>query len=300
MEHDVYVYGMTVLSTIHRLKGGFPAADGYQEIVDTVSIPGGEGANCAIVLRSLGLEGIALDGCLLGEQTAAPLRSALQARGIDAERMRFLSGFEGWRDIVFCDGAHRTVFGWFVQNLFGGKRLWTEPDEEAIRGARFVALDPFFGEESVRVAELCAQHGTPYATVDCRADRPIAQRARAVVCSREFLDREYPGRDAHELIAEYRQTCDGLVVFTFGAKTVLFWPPGEATFSSLAPFPVEVVDTLGAGDTFRAGIVYGLLKEMPDAAAVRFAMACSAVVCTRFPSVHEPPTLEEVSDLLSR
>ena len=42
---DVYVYGMTVLSTIHQLKDDYPEADTYQEIEQTFLMPGGEAAN---------------------------------------------------------------------------------------------------------------------------------------------------------------------------------------------------------------------------------------------------------------
>jgi sugar/nucleoside kinase (ribokinase family) len=66
-----------------------------------------------------------------------------------------------------------------------------------------------------------------------------------------------------------------------------------------APFHVKVVDTLAAGDTFRAGIVYGVLKEMRDDETVRFAAACAAVACTRFPSVRQPPEMEEIVKLMN-
>ena len=81
-DFDVYIYGMTVLSTIHLLKGKFPAADGYQEIVQTYVMPGGEAANGAVVLKNLGVS-VRLDGCLMGELTAKPLTEYFKARGID-------------------------------------------------------------------------------------------------------------------------------------------------------------------------------------------------------------------------
>ena len=49
---DVYVYGMTVLPTIHKLKGDYPKADTYQEIEQTFIMPGGEAANSAAVART--------------------------------------------------------------------------------------------------------------------------------------------------------------------------------------------------------------------------------------------------------
>ncbi len=122
---DVYIYGMTVLSTIHRLKGSFPAADSYQEIEQTFVIPGGEGANAAVVLRALGVDHVVLDGCYLGDLTTTALLDYLGARGVDCSKLKQYPNFPGWRDIVFCDGGSRTVFGWFQKVLSGDERLWS-------------------------------------------------------------------------------------------------------------------------------------------------------------------------------
>lgn len=295
--NDVYVYGMTVLSTIHRLKGNFPAPDGYQEIQQTFIMPGGEAANCAIVLRNFGIS-VELDACYLGEATAAPLKLYLSERGIDCSQMKREPDFAGWRDIVFCDGHSRTVFGWFNENLFGSRKLWTAPSEDSIKAARCVALDPFFGKESRQAAELCVKHNKDYVTIDCHAADFIAQQARAIVCSREFLDREYPGADRLQLLRQYRTACRGLIIFTFGAEEILYQSAGQAEVTTFKPYTIKVIDTLGAGDTFRAGVVYGVLQRMSDRDMVQFAAACAAVSCTRFPSVYEPPTLEEVTQLI--
>lgn len=296
-QNDVYIYGMTVLSTIHLLKGKFPEPDAYQEIQETFVMPGGEAANCAIVLSNLGVS-VTLDGCYLGEQTEKPLLQYLGDWNIDCSKMTREAGFDGWRDIVFCDGEHRTVFGWFVANLFGERRLWTIPSETSIQECKCVALDPFFGEQSELVAELCQKYHKDYVTIDCHWDSPIAQHARAIICSREFIEREYPQSDHEQLLDTYRQACEGLVIFTFGSKQVLYSSTSLGHQLTFTPFSVNVVDTLAAGDTFRAGVVYGILKGMPDDEIVRFASACAAIVCTRFPSIRQPPTIEEINELV--
>jgi len=296
-QSDVYVYGMTVLSTIHLLKGEFPLPDAYQEIQETFVMPGGEAANCAIVLSNLGVS-VSLDGCYLGEQTEKPLLQYLGDWNIDCSKMPREAGFDGWRDIVFCDGEHRTVFGWFVANLFGERRPWTIPSETSIQESKCVALDPFFGEQSARVAELCVKHRRDYVTIDCHWDSPIARHAKAIICSREFLEREYPQSDYGQLLDKYREMCEGLVIFTFGGKEVLYSSPKLGHRLRFTPFNVKVVDTLAAGDTFRAGVVYGVLKGMPDDELVRFASACAAIVCTRFPSVRQPPGMGEIVELI--
>jgi sugar/nucleoside kinase (ribokinase family) len=293
---DVYIYGMTVLSTIHRVRGSFPAADGYGEIVETAIIPGGEGANGAIVLQNWGVR-TRLDGCLLGADTAAPLTHYLTARGVDCSLLTTRNDFPGWRDVVFCDGTSRTVFGWFGQYFSSGEKLWAEPNEASIVAARCVALDPFFPGASEQVAALCTKHGKDYVTIDCEWASQLAQDARVLICSQEFIRNKYPQADPAWLFEQYRQMCGGLLIFTFGRDGLWYGSP-KVRRKTLAAYPVSVVDTLAAGDAFRAGVVYGLLKEMPDEELVRFASATAAVVCTRFPSVAEPPTLDEIRALM--
>jgi len=294
---DVYVYGMTVLSTIHQLRDRYPAADTYQEIQKTVVMPGGEGANAAVVLSNLGLSTV-LDCCYLGQETAVPLRSYLQEKQVDCSLLVEIEDFAGWKDIVLCDGVSRTVFGWFNACFSSERQLWAAPDETAVQNARCVALDPFFGAESVETAALCRKHGTPYVTIDCPWDSPVAQSARALVVSREFLTQKYPGEDPERLLAQYRKCCNGLVIFTFGSEKILYGEPGMERPLSFQPYAVDVVDTLAAGDTFRAGVVYGLVQKMSATDTVHFAAATAAVSCTRFPSVYQPPSLSEILELM--
>jgi sugar/nucleoside kinase (ribokinase family) len=78
---------------------------------------------------------------------------------------------------------------------------------------------------------------------------------------------------------------------------MLYGDKGEE-IHRMKPLPVEVKSALGAGDTFKAGCVYGLLHGMPDKELVRFASACSAVAISRFPLPLHPPKLEEVRALI--
>jgi len=296
MGYDVYIYGMTVLSNIHLLKGAYPPADTYQEIVQSYIIPGGEGANAAVVLSNLGLK-TQLDGCYLGELTKEPLTSYLVERGVDVSLLPYDSSFPGWRDLVLCDGDSRTVFGWFNAYFSDGSNCWAEPDERAIRSARIAAIDPFFPGASQKAAGLCVKNQIPYVTIDSPYDSEMAQRAGALVVSKEFLGNTYPGADYRQLFDQYHQVCGGLLIFTFGSSE-LWFASDRSERQVLPSFKVNVVDTLAAGDSFRAGIVYGLLTNMGDLETTRFASALAAIVCTRFPSVYEPPTLDEIQKLI--
>jgi sugar/nucleoside kinase (ribokinase family) len=52
---------------------------------------------------------------------------------------------------------------------------------------------------------------------------------------------------------------------------------------------VNAKSTLGAGDTFRVGVVYGVLNDWDDQKITKFAAATEASVCTRFPMALNPP-----------
>jgi sugar/nucleoside kinase (ribokinase family) len=54
---------------------------------------------------------------------------------------------------------------------------------------------------------------------------------------------------------------------------------------------------LGAGDTFRGGVIHGVACELDDDGIVRFAAATATSVCRRFPMAYDPPDLDEITAL---
>ena len=67
---------------------------------------------------------------------------------------------------------------------------------------------------------------------------------------------------------------------------------GEEFAAVRAP-PVEVVDTTGAGDTFGAGLIAGLLDGRPLAGALRLAVACGTLSTRAAGGTGSQPTLDE-------
>jgi sulfofructose kinase len=64
---------------------------------------------------------------------------------------------------------------------------------------------------------------------------------------------------------------------TLGENGVLAWDGKQLIHS--AAFRVPVVDTTGAGDIFRAGFIYGLLREWPLERQLDFSCAAAAMNC---------------------
>jgi 5-dehydro-2-deoxygluconokinase len=67
-----------------------------------------------------------------------------------------------------------------------------------------------------------------------------------------------------------------------------------------AGFPIEVFNTLGAGDAFMAGFLRGWLKGEPLEQCCRFANACGAIVVSRHGCSPAMPTWKELQFFLAR
>lgn len=171
------------------------------------------------------------------------------------------------------------------------------PKEEDIISCTAAAIDPYFQEETQWTAELCVKHHKPYVTIDSPHDSYLHQHAAINVVSGECICTAYADRTLEEVYLLMTEETEGLVIITSGEQPMIWGRKGQKSHYT-KPFSVEVRSTLGAGDTFKAGCVYGLLNDMADEEIVRFASACSAVAISRFPLPLNPPRLEEVTRLL--
>lgn len=291
-DFDVYAYGVIASSTLYLLCQSFPSPDGYAEIAQTHSMTGGEALNSAIVLSRLGLR-VRLDGNWIGDTSAGEkLLSMIQNYKIDTTRLRIKKGFSGVEEVVFSDDKSRTIFGNYI-DLLSSTRKWNIPRKVDIAKARIVCVDPPFREESTLVGTFAFELGIPFVSVDCAYDQVLSSQAAAVILSGEFRNREYPQVDISELFSEYQARAQGLVVFTTGNGTILYGRKDNPV-NQFKPFPVKVVDSAGAGDSFRAGVAYGLLQNWNDEKIIQYASAVAGLVCESIPGVLNSPKPAEV------
>jgi sugar/nucleoside kinase (ribokinase family) len=186
-------------------------------------------------------------------------------------------------EIVFSDGETRTVFGRYC-NLLLTQRQWEKPSEKAIRQSDLVCLDPFFKEESLQAAELAQKYRIPYVTVDCAPDDHICIHAAAAVISQEYRRRTCGQTPDDQLFLKYQNKAKGLIIFTAGGEEIIYGRFGQEP-EVLYPKKIIPVDTSGAGDAFRAGVVWGVLQKWQDKKIISFATALAAKVCRSTPGV---------------
>ena len=311
---DIYLFGHVSTGIIVRIQGRFPQPDGYGEIVETLENHCGEATGSAVVLARLGAS-VALEGNWIGDTPACRGTLAfLESRGIDCSGLDVKPGYGGVNEITISDSETRTVFGNYIDLLYTTPH-WEQPNVARIKQAKIACVDPLFGEATVAVAQAARDAAIPLVTSDAPYDSELAALADVVAISGELMTRDYPEALQEEAAREelfelYLEHCPGLVIFTAGARPLWYArgragrpdpdrvQPGERR--QLSPVQVEIVDSAGAGDSFRAGLIYAVLQGWSDDESVRFASALASLVCTTAPGCVNPPTLQQVRELMRR
>ncbi len=182
------------------------------------------------------------------------------------------------------------------------------------------ALDARHGESVIAALGAARPYATtsydpnirPLVTPDRSKVIALVERqlvlASIVKASDEDLHWLYPDRDPEASIAEWARRGPLFAVVTRGAAGAIAFLGGERLEAN-AP-KVEVVDTVGAGDSFMSALIAAMAADgalgasaaAPTAPRLQrwldFAASASAITCTRKGS--DPPTRAEVEALLAQ
>jgi len=71
----------------------------------------------------------------------------------------------------------------------------------------------------------------------------------------------------------------------------------DGAFYSLLPPKVQPTDATGAGDSFRAGMIYGHLKGWPLACSLKWAAAVGVLQVQRPFFQEKPPSKQKITDI---
>jgi fructokinase len=180
------------------------------------------------------------------------------------------------------------------------------------------AVDPRHGERVVDALKAARPHATvsydpnirPLVTPDRDSVAKLVERqaslAHVVKASEEDLQWLYPGRSVEDSLAAWAKTGPRFCVATLGDRGALA-VLGAERIEIPAP-RIEVVDTVGAGDSFMSALLSAMDRDSalgagaaaPSRGALerwlRFAAAASAITCTRKGS--DPPMRPEVEAAL--
>ncbi|MFS8049477.1 carbohydrate kinase family protein [Rhizobium sp. BR 314] len=286
-------------------EGGEAIATGQ-----TVAI-GGSATNTAIALARAGHE-CRLIGCVGQDAWGRQALSELQKAGVSTLWIGQDPAEPTQLNVVAVSATgERTMFAYRGANAQLSDDMI---DEAALAGAAllhlsgYAFLQPRQAGAALRAIDIAEQRGIPITldvpggVVAALADalRPLLSKLDTIL----LADGDLP-----QLLGRPRDaTLDSLVAALLeqGVKRVAIKGHGtdsllrQANTGDSAPwFPVEVVDTVGAGDAFAAGHIHGRITGLSAAYCCRLANAFGAVAVTRKGAGQAMPSLDEVLNLMT-
>ena len=241
------------------------------DVVDGVAHPGGSPANVAVALGRQGVA-VTLATQLADDAEGRIVRDHLAASNVDlviapARRTSRATA------VVGPDGAASYDFDVSWDPTFPEL-----PDARIVHVGSFSALDVELPEATLSYDVNVRPALLP--DDSRRHVERIVERATIVKASDEDLVWLYPDRPPEDSARALLALGPQVVWLTRGAEGAVGFTTDGAV--AIPPRPVHVVDTIGAGDTFSAGLILGWLRWVDDWERVgELAARLSADACTR-------------------
>ena len=286
--------GLDIYLAIDRLPRLNQAADCTEEFENV----GGAAANSALWLANWGLP-TRLAGHDLGDDRAgAAVRQAFRAHPLlDTAYVACHANYRTPRCqcLVTPDGERSFIMHWLDELRM------TAPTHEMLQGVAWLNLDMSGPRPSrLRAAELAAERGVSVLVNDIYdLDDPLLPLVDVLVISASIIRSRQPGADPLELARELQAAaaCD-VIVTDSGADITLLTDQSQRAM--ITPPAVKAVDTTGAGDIFKSGLLYGLQQGLPLAQAARWGAAAGSLMCQYAGTTKTLAPLNAVEDLLAR
>jgi 5-dehydro-2-deoxygluconokinase len=133
--------------------------------------------------------------------------------------------------------------------------------------------------------------------------RSVVPSCDLIVGTEEEIQIAGGSTDTLEALRDIRQRSGATIVLKVGAMGAVVFPgviPDNSEDGVRVPgFPVEVFNSVGAGDAFMSGFLSGWLREEPLEECLRLGNACGAIVVSRHGCSPAMPTREELEYFLA-
>ena len=127
---------------------------------------------------------------------------------------------------------------------------------------------------------------------------PLLALGTHVIASTEALRATTRLEDHAAALQMLGKQLTGFVAVTDGPQGVYWLEPDG--IQQMPAFPVQAIDTLGAGDAFHGAFAVALAEGRSRSDCLRFASATAALKCTRFGGASGSPKRAKVEEFLKQ
>lgn len=296
---DVVGFGTNAVDFLIRVPE-YPAYNSKIELSGYIQAAGGEVASTMAGLRRLGLSASYIGR--FGDDAAGEFGiTSLKNEGVDLQFAESVTGA-------------RTQIAFIVIDIRTGERtvIWQRDDKlaydasdapiDAAGIAKVLHLTPHDAHACVRMARRAKETGT---IVSLDVDNvfegleELLPLVDLMIASAEFPER-LTGIDNHEAALKEiasRYGC-GITGITLGVEGSMILSGGQIIRTDGFRVPGGCMDTTGAGDSFRVGLIYGMLKSETIENAARMANAVAALKCRAVGARTALPNPDELAAML--
>ena len=260
---------------------------------------GGMSGNAAIALARLGAR-VDFCGPVGDDDTAEVCEQVLRREGVGLSGLRRVPGASSSVSSIIVDRhGERMIF-----NAKGSALDAPGPfDPSVLDGIDFVLVDPRCPPWAEAALHEAHRRGIPSMLDGEVSPRADLQRLVPLADWRVFSERgllAYADGEPEAVLQQLAaQDPSRRVVRTLGAQGVQWCDVQGRLQQMTAVHAGPVVDTLGAGDVFHAGLGLALAEGQSDQDALRFAAAAAAIKCSRPDGIAGAPSRDEVQAFLS-
>ena len=297
---EIVGVGMSVYDML-LIMDHFPEEDTKQGAQESRVQCGGPCAVAMVTASKLGVSA-AFMGATGDDIYSETIMDILASYGVDVSGMRREPGTTGGRTMVILNTSKstRTCIGMGGQGV-RAQAVPSDIDLEVLKQAKYLHLDashPLAAEFAAQKAKEFGVRISMDADLSAKRNPHLMQYVDELIPS-ERTACELAGTEDVAAAAQYLMDTyhPEVVIITQGPEGG-FILSRDGSSERYPAFPVDAVDTNGAGDVFHGAYVAARIKGMNYKDAAVFASAASAIKCTRFTACEGAPNEAEVKVFL--
>ena len=290
---EVLCYGEIGIDNIIQTDGlpspenaVFPTSDSYHG--------GGAASNTAVWLAQLGVK-VKLTGNAIGHDPYGEsiLQGLRKHPNIDLSLVEHRAGVTTpfTSALVTHDGERSFLIFWYSH------APKVQLTREMLEGVKYLALDLYGGPERVATAQLAFENGVSTAIGDVIwPDHPVLPFTSIATNSGPFIRQNFAGVDVRQHARKLQSISQGIIITTDGAHMVHALDAQGNGFT-VQPPEMIAIDATGAGDAFRAGLLYGLLRGFDLPRSLCWGVAAGSLKVRRIGAATTLPDFLEIEAL---